>query len=280
MRSKIVPEEMIGKTYERLTVKESLYYKGNHTTKMLCDCSCGKENLKVIASQLLSGKTRSCGCLKVEAIVKRSLKHGGAKRGGMTAEYSVWRDIHKRCSDTDNQVYGGKGIKVDPSWSEFSVFLSDMGTKPHKNSTIERLDNSLGYSKENCVWECRSTQSAHRTKQSNNTSGAIGVIETESGYRVKVAWHGKKKEFLRHTLEKAVIVRDLWVIVNGLPHTLNVTSATEAIIRKVVKENPELVAGAKWRIIEAMIEETVCLTDNRVVVFSLSKEAQDALLRR
>lgn len=39
-------------------------------------------------------------------------------------------------------------------------------------------------------------------------------------------------------------------------------------------------AGAKWRIIEAMIEETVCLTDNRVVVFSLSKEAQDALLRR
>lgn len=36
-------------------------------------------------------------------------------------------------------------------------------------------------------------------------------------------------------------------------------------------------AGSKWRVIEAMIEETLCLTDNRVVVYSLSNEAMQNL---
>ena len=35
----------------------------------LCRCDCGKE-VNVRSSSLLSGNTRSCGCLKVESLVK------------------------------------------------------------------------------------------------------------------------------------------------------------------------------------------------------------------
>jgi len=36
-------------------------------------------------------------------------------------------------------------------------------------------------------------------------------------------------------------------------------------------------AGAKWSIVEAMIKETLCLTENRIVVYSLTKEAMENL---
>lgn len=58
--------------------------------------------------------------------------------------------------------YGGAGVKVCNEWLEFENFLHDMGERPEKMS-LDRINNCLGYSKENCKWSTRREQSINRT---------------------------------------------------------------------------------------------------------------------
>lgn len=89
--------------------------------------------------------------------------HGGKH----TPAYGVWCSMRSRCNNPNTRAYadyGARGITVDPSWSRFSNFIADMGHPP-SGMTLERKDNSKGYSKENCIWATRTTQG--RNKRNN-----------------------------------------------------------------------------------------------------------------
>lgn len=91
------------------------------------------------------------------------------ERHGMkhTSVYGVWCSMISRCCDPGNPAYknyGGRGITVCEKWGWFSGFYADMGNRP-VGSTLERVDNDKGYSKENCVWADRKTQG--RNKRNN-----------------------------------------------------------------------------------------------------------------
>lgn len=76
-----------------------------------------------------------------------------------------------RCRSTtakDYEYYGAKGVTVDPRWNTFEAFLADMGEAPSKTHTLDREDNSKGYSPENCRW-------ATKTEQANNKSNTVFV---------------------------------------------------------------------------------------------------------
>ena len=147
-----------GETHGRLMVLEmDSIQRRKGVIRWICKCVCG--TIKSIESTGLgTGNTQSCGCLGRERRLESTVKH---RRSG-TPLYYNWVCMIQRCTNPKNTAYkryGARGITVDPSWLDFSVFLKDMGERPSINHSIDRKDNSLGYSKENCKWSTKKEQS-------------------------------------------------------------------------------------------------------------------------
>lgn len=82
-------------------------------------------------------------------------------------EYCSWMCMIQRCTNPRNKVYqhyGGKGITVCARWrNSFVDFLEDMGRRPSKDYTLDRIERDEGYYKENCKWSTRREQCINRS---------------------------------------------------------------------------------------------------------------------
>lgn len=116
-----------------------------------CLCDCG-QLATVMRGALLSGNTRSCGCLKSELDKIKLRTHGMTN----TPEYNVWRTMIQRCTNPKNKdyrYYGGRGIRICQKWRKsFAAFLSDMGNRPFPKAEIDRKNNDGNYEPNNCRW--------------------------------------------------------------------------------------------------------------------------------
>ena len=169
-------EDLTGRVFSRLTVIDCVgKLKGNRYT-WLCKCQCGKETL-VRAFQLKGGRTKSCGCLSLEATKKANTKHGCATRTkGLNRAYISWAKCKMRCRNAkanEYKLYGGVGIDMCDDWyNSFEAFYRDMGDCPD-NMTLDRLDNTKGYEPGNCRW-------ATGIEQANNKRNNL-IAETNIG---------------------------------------------------------------------------------------------------
>lgn len=142
---------------------------GKTAVRWNCICICGEKGL-VHSAHLKNGASTSCGCYNVE----QSSTHG---LSGMRA-YTAFLRMQRRCSDKacekDREYYFEKGIGVCARWTDVVVFIRDMGECPD-GFELERIDASLGYSPENCVWASEQRQAENRGTFKSNTSGKTGV---------------------------------------------------------------------------------------------------------
>ena len=109
--------------------------------------------------------------------------------------------MHARCRNPRDPYfarYGGRGIAIAPEWETFEVFLADMGVRP-AGLTLERKDNDLNYTKDNCVWATRQQQSVNRSitiwfeidgdrQHLAEWCRLFGISQQSAMWRIKAGW--------------------------------------------------------------------------------------------
>jgi len=178
------PLELKGQRFGRwLVIKRTMPNAKSGGFRWLCKCDCGVRKV-VTGGRLISGNSKSCGCLRNEMATAKQKTHGMC----YTPEYGAWEEMFQRCNNPNNKryhYYGGRGIRICDRWKKFENFYKDMGGKPSKKHSIDRIDNNGDYTPNNCRWATQTEQMRNTRTPKTNTSGARGVrwIERIKKYR-------------------------------------------------------------------------------------------------
>lgn len=151
---------LIGQQFGQLTVVAFSHVNPKRQeTWWTCTCICGKSKTTVGYS-LTSGLVQSCGCLHKARTSTANTKHGLSN----TAEYRIWKDMWKRCTNPNHKSYERYKLRTPGMrWGDFENFLFDMGPRPTPRHSIERLKNEEAYSAQNCVWATPIEQARNRS---------------------------------------------------------------------------------------------------------------------
>lgn len=172
-----------------------------------CLCDCGNTK-NVHSAYLLRGSCTSCGCYRIEVNKTKCRTHGLSK----TPLYNIWFNIVSRCTnekDTAYANYGARGITICEDWLDFLNFRRDVGDRPTKEHSLDRIDNDKGYEINNVRWTTRVVQSRNQRLRKDNKFGVRGIRQLNCGnYFVQISVAGKKKTLGSFkTLEEAKEIR-------------------------------------------------------------------------
>lgn len=146
-----------------------------------CQCECGYSG-NVQTSNLNSGKSKSCGCLRNETRKTHGLSH--------LREYKIWSAMRGRCQNRQNTMfkhYGGRGISVCRAWEDFTKFLTDVGYAPSPKHSLDRKNNDGNYEPGNVRWVTQSVQCRNKRSAKQVVLDQISVEELEAVLKRKKA---------------------------------------------------------------------------------------------
>lgn len=173
--------DLTGKRFGRLTVI-GVEDNGKRQTYYACQCDCG--NVKVIrADALISGATKSCGCIKKEQDKTNLTANHRHKMSG-TRLYNIWSGLKGRCNNPNDpryDRYGGRGISVCEEWNKsFQSFYDWAISNGYSDDlTIDRIDNDGNYDPTNCKWSTNKEQCNNRSSNINIKIGNATKALTE-----------------------------------------------------------------------------------------------------
>jgi len=174
-RKRIHPLPNIGDRFGRLTVSGNVVQVGHkYTVPCTCDCGVG---CTVQFGNLVSGHTKSCGCLFSDSLSERNRIHGGRH----TRLYTIWCDIKQRCYNPHQKHfanYGGRGISVCKEWlDDFSKFQEWASSNGYSDILqIDRINNDGDYRPSNCRWV--NSRVNNRNRRDNRIVSAFGESKT------------------------------------------------------------------------------------------------------
>jgi hypothetical protein len=194
-------KDITGKKFNRLKVLSFAYLKKQRAYwKFKCDCG----TVKIIGSKtVIANKTRSCGCLKKEAITKTGKAINFIHGMSHTSIHAIWATMIQRCYDkncSNYSRYGERGIKICDRWRySFINFYKDMGNKP-KGKTLGRINNNGNYEKSNCRWE-------NLEEQNNNKRNNVFLLH--KGIRYTGSQLSRKLGKCRSFIARRMITKKL-----------------------------------------------------------------------
>lgn len=134
-----------------------------------CKCDCG--NYKdVLVLHLVRNRIKSCGCLNPIHNMSGSKLH------------TTWRAMCNRVKPNyqERKYYFDKGITLCSEWESFINFKDWALQNNYKEGLqIDRIDNSKGYSPENCRFVTQEENMANRviTKKYNYNGDNLSIAE-------------------------------------------------------------------------------------------------------
>jgi hypothetical protein len=176
-------KDKTGQKFGRLKVVEYLgkiRTNKRHYWKCICDCG----NTSIVQSGELNQKTKgakSCGCLRVEKVVERSTTHGQTD----SISYMSYRAAKERCNNPnhkDYKNYGGRGIQF--LFRDFTELVSEIGERPDKKYSLDRIDVNGNYEPKNVKWST--------TKEQNNNTRVNRYLTLHGITKTLSEWTGGK----------------------------------------------------------------------------------------
>jgi hypothetical protein len=158
---------MLGRVFGKLRVVALARIDDKHQKYWDCNCECGGSKV-VRNDKLTSGTTRSCGCLQTSYRKALQVEASSEARKYTRNSYKSMLSRCYRLTSGAYLKYGAKGVDVCDRWrygdgvyNGWTCFYLDMGPRP-VGTSLDRVDNTKGYSPDNCRWATASEQNTNR----------------------------------------------------------------------------------------------------------------------
>lgn len=170
----------VGKKMFNYTVVDVVRREGKKRDELQCLCECGK-TFYICPYMFGKENYKSCGCLRLRNTNIRNTTHGGSNHP-LYNEYNsmvgrCYRKKHKHYS-----MYGGRGITVCDEWLKspqaFYDWVESVGGRP-KGYSLDRIDNSKGYSPDNCKFVSQHDQLRNTRRNIQLTHNGITKCLTD-----------------------------------------------------------------------------------------------------
>lgn len=207
-----------------------IYSNGKHDMVWIADCYCGNNNVHVRYSHLMSGNTRSCGCLLKEAQSNNGKLRKLYNNYDLSGEYGIgyttngdvfWFDLedydkiknfcwYYSCGYLRTNLYDETNKKQYSI--KFHEFIMDFPKEfnvdhiIHPSNQANKFDNR----KSNLRLVDDSENQMNKSIQRNNTTGVVGVYfnKRKNMWNAKISYRKKVIDLgMFKTIEEATVAR-------------------------------------------------------------------------